>query len=406
MIMNKMIATGLKLSVFNLMIVALLGTLMRYKIAFSFPYLDQKFILLGHYNFAFYGWITSCIYIFILKYLYEKKPGLNTTIYKNLIAANFIVAYGMLISFLIGGYNWASIMFSILVLVISFVFCFYFIKDLKGVDGKAKIWFQSGFGFSMLSSVGSLYLSYMIMTKTARPDTYLAAQYFYLHYQYDGFFLFSCMGLLIYSFAKRDIHISKEQNRLIFWLMFFGCVIGYGLSVLWLKLPVWIFVLIIIGSVFQTIGAAKILLWIRKSWQLIKEVNTPFQRFILTYVGLAFVIKFGLQLGSTIPSISHFAFGFRNIVIAYLHLIFLMGVSTYLISRIIDTEYFKETKIYKWGVILFLLSVFLNELMLGVIGAFSINYTFIPHSPEILFGITLLILISALTMFFSMKRQK
>ena len=54
--MNK--AYWLKFSVFNFCIVALIGVLMRYKIAYSLPFLDQKFLQHGHSHFAFYGWIT------------------------------------------------------------------------------------------------------------------------------------------------------------------------------------------------------------------------------------------------------------------------------------------------------------------------------------------------------------
>lgn len=405
--LKRTIASGLKLSVFNLFIVALLGTLMRYKIAFSFPFADQKFMLEAHSHFAFYGWITSCLYMFILKYLQEKKPELKrTSFFKNLIAVNFIAAYGMLFSFFLGGYSWLSIGFSILALLVSFVFCYFFFSSLKGVDGKAKIWFQTGLIFAMLSSIGVIRLSYMLLTKSVTADGYLAAQYFYLHYQYNGFFLFSCIGLLVYSLAKKGVQISSERNRLIFWFMFFGCLLGYGLSILWMNLPLWVYLLVVTAAILQTVGAVNIYLWVKDLWGRIKEIQSPLERTLLIYAGSAFAIKIALQLGSVIPEISHFAFGFRNIVIAYLHLILLMCVSTYLISRIIDTDYFKITKTLKAGVILFMVGVFLNELMLGLMGAFSVNYTSIPYSHEVLFGITMLMFISTIIIFLSLKEVK
>lgn len=404
--MERSVASGLKLSLFNLMIVALLGTLMRYKIAFSFPVIDQKPMLESHFHFAFYGWITSCLYMFILKYLEEKRPELKTGIYKNLIAVNFIAAFGMLFSFLLTGYSAFSIFFILLALLVSFVFSFTFFRGLKGVRGKAKIWFQTGLIFAVLSSVGVLWISYMLSNKTVTTDNYLAAHYFFLHFQYNGFFMFSCVGLLIYSLSKRDIHIGKYQNRVIFWLMFFGCLFGYGLSVLWMNLPLWLYILVVIAALMQTTGCVKIYLWVRKNWRKIKETQEPLERTLLIYAGAAFAIKIALQLGSTVPSISHFAFGFRNIVIAYLHLILLMCISSYLINRIIDTGYFKIGKAFKFGAILFMISVFLNELVLGVVGMFSINYTYIPKTHEILLAITVLILISTILIFLGLKKVK
>lgn len=63
--MNNSIPTKyFRYSVISLFIVAVLGTLMRYKIAFSFPYFDQKNLLHAHSYFAFSGWIS---HFFILR---------------------------------------------------------------------------------------------------------------------------------------------------------------------------------------------------------------------------------------------------------------------------------------------------------------------------------------------------
>ena len=45
----------IKISLFSLLVVALLGVLMRYKIAFELPYLAQKNIQHAHSHFAFAG---------------------------------------------------------------------------------------------------------------------------------------------------------------------------------------------------------------------------------------------------------------------------------------------------------------------------------------------------------------
>ena len=46
----------IRFSIFNLMLVALIGLLMRYKILFEFPLLDQKSLQHSHSHFAFAGW--------------------------------------------------------------------------------------------------------------------------------------------------------------------------------------------------------------------------------------------------------------------------------------------------------------------------------------------------------------
>ena len=63
--MNTKVYQLLKITIFNLFIVSLLGVLMRYKIAFYLPLVDQKHLQEAHSHFAFYGWVTSAIYFFI-----------------------------------------------------------------------------------------------------------------------------------------------------------------------------------------------------------------------------------------------------------------------------------------------------------------------------------------------------
>jgi hypothetical protein len=49
----------------SLVLVASLGVLMRYKIAFEFPYLDQKNLQHAHSHFAFAGWVTQALMLLI-----------------------------------------------------------------------------------------------------------------------------------------------------------------------------------------------------------------------------------------------------------------------------------------------------------------------------------------------------
>ena len=61
----------LRISLFNLCIVAIIGVIMRYKIGFEFPYFDQKHLQHAHSHFAFYGWIAHTLYSFMVSFLYN-----------------------------------------------------------------------------------------------------------------------------------------------------------------------------------------------------------------------------------------------------------------------------------------------------------------------------------------------
>ena len=396
----------LKFSVFNFLIVALLGVTMRYKILYSMPFLDQKHLQEAHSHFAFYGWITNVIYVLILNYMHKINAQIDLKKYEKLIVVNLIASFTMLGAFLYGGYFWASIAGSTVALLCSFVFFFFFVRDAKKIQDFSKFWFLAGLFFAVISSVGVFNLGYMMMSKTATQDLYLASEYYYLHFQYNGFFIFSCIGFLLFSMKQAGSGISEKQNKLIFWLLFVGCVIGYGLSVLWMKMPVSIFAAIVVATIMQTIGAVLLFVFIKKNWTNLVLKWSPMHRFVLLYAGFAFAVKIALQLGSTIPALNQFAFGFRNVVIAYLHLVLLMCIATFLINQILATHYFTITNKLLMGFKLLLLGIFLNELILGLMGVFSIKYISIPFANEMLLGVSVLMFASIFWIFLHLKSFK
>ena len=402
----KNIAFWLKFSVLNFALVAFLGVLMRYKIAFSLPIVDQKHMQEAHSHFAFYGWITQVIYVLMIRYLQKFLSKNQLKKYSILLVVNAVAAYTMIPAFIYNGYYWLSIAASTVALLTSFVFLFYLIKDLKGIKDLSKPWFLAAFFFAVLSSVGVFGLSYMMMSGNMKQNLYLSATYYYLHFQYNGFFLFACIGFLLDSIRNVGAEITEKHNKSTFWLMFFGCVIGYGLSVLWLKLPLWIFIAIVLATLAQTVGAVKLFSIVKSNWTHLVINFSPMQRFVLIYVGFAFFVKILLQLGSNIPAVSQFAFGFRNIVIAYLHLILLMCISAFLINQVLATNIFKITKPVLTGLKLLLLGIFLNEAVLGIMGIFSIKYIAVPFSPEILLAVSVLMLVALLMIYFSLRKKE
>jgi len=291
-------------------------------------------------------------------------------------------------------------------LLCSFVFFYFFLRDSGKIQDASKIWFLAGLFFAVISSLGVFNLGYMMMSGNVSQDMYLASEYYYLHFQYNGFFIFSCIGFLLFSLKEAGSAISRNKNRLLFWLMFSGCLIGYGLSVLWLKMPVYIFTAIVLATVAQTAGAVMLYRFVKKSWTGLVLKWSPMQRFVLMFAGFAFAVKTALQLGSNIPALNQFAFGFRNVVIAYLHLVLLMCIAAFLISQILATNYFTVTKQLLLGLKLLLLGIFLNEFVLGLMGIFSIRYIAVPFANHLLLCISILMCLSVLWMFIHMRTKK
>lgn len=400
----------LKFSLLNLLIVALIGLLMRYKIGFEFPFLDQKHLQHSHSHFAFSGWISHTLMVLMIIFLEKRTKKIENRFlekYSSILTANLICAYGMLVFFIIQGYGLISIIFSSTSIVISCVFTYYFTKDLKLIPNNniSKNWYKAALFFNVISSFGTFALAYMMVTKNIRQNEYLASVYYYLHFQYNGWFFFACMGLL---FSYLNLKSSENQFfKRTFWLFFISCIPAYFLSTLWLDLPIWIYIPTVIAAFIQVYTWFRFLIIIKKTKRDFLENIPFFLRYILLFVGFALSVKFLLQLGSTIPVLSKLAFGFRPIVIAYLHLVLLAIISLFLLFYIYANHLIHFNKPIKIGVIIFSIGVLLNEIILAVQGIASFSYTIIPFANEMLFGAAI-ILVSGIgiTAFYSIKKVK
>lgn len=397
----------LKISLINLCIVAYLGVLMRYKIGFEFPYLDQKHLQHSHSHFAFAGWLTHTLMVLMVYFIQTKIADFNGNKYKNIIIANLICSYGMLISFIIEGYGAVSIVLSTSSIFISYIFAYRFIKDLKLLDDDflAKSWFKAALFFNVISSFGTFYLAYMMASKNVVQDWYLSSIYYYLHFQYNGWFFFACMGLLFgFLNLRKSEHSFYETS---FKLFAIACVPAYFLSTLWLDLPLWIYIIAVISAVIQVFAWFKFIAILLKTRKNILENYAPLLRYILLFVSFALSIKLLLQLGSTVPIISNLAFEFRPIVIAYLHLVLLAIISLFLLFYIYSNHLIVINKKIKYGILLFSIGVILNEIVLAVQGLAAFSYTLIPYVNEILFGVAILLLIGiVITTIYSIKKVK
>ena len=98
--MGKLHQQWLRISIINLLIVSFVGVILRYKITFALPFIDQKHLLHGHSHFAFAGWINQTIMVLMLIAISNQQENTLLKKYKVLIYINLLTAYGMLIMYL------------------------------------------------------------------------------------------------------------------------------------------------------------------------------------------------------------------------------------------------------------------------------------------------------------------
>ena len=300
----------------------------------------------------------------------------------------------MLLSFPIEGYGLFSIIFSTLSIFVSYWFAIVYCKDLKqqAIKLPSHKWFKAAVFFNALSSIGAFTLAYIMMNKIMIQKLSLLSVYFFLHFQYNGWFFFACMGLLM-SVTESYIKDKQMLNN-VFLSFFIACFPAYFLSALWLSLPAVIFIVVIASALTQIIAWGFIVysIWIfRTSFSLI----TLFSKNLFKLSAVALTLKLLLQLISTIPSLSQLAFGFRPIVIGYLHLVLLGVITISIICYVTAIEIKVINKVFKTGIIIFITGIIINEVLLMLQGISDIAYISLPFINELLL-IAALILFSGL----------
>jgi hypothetical protein len=390
--MNLPVQKWIRISLFNLFLVAFLGMIMRYKIVYPLSFVDQRNLLHAHSHFAFAGWITQSLMSLLVYHLYKRGRSEAFREYRNILYANLITAYGMLLTFPFTGYGLLSIIFSTLSIFVSYWFGIKYWIDLnKTKPGLvSSSWFKSAIVCNAISSLGAFSLAYMLATKNIHPEWYLACIYFFLHFQYNGWFFFSCMGL--FDEQLEMMGVEKKKLKGVFLLFVIACGPAYFLSALWLPIGTLAYLLVILSVFLQLTGWVWTLQLIKIVKQKIRQTIPPFAGTLFWLSAIALSAKLLLQAGSVIPSLSQLAFGFRPIIIGYLHLVLLGVISLFLLAYITAYKIIRINKITKHGIIVFVAGIIINELLLMIQGIADIRYEPLPYVNVLLLATAIILL--------------
>jgi len=248
---------------------------------------------------------------------------------------------------------------------------------------KSSLWFKSALLFNFIASIGAFALAFLMATSNANQTSYLLSVYGFLHFSYNGWFFFACMGLIVAELELIKAYTKKLS--IVFWLFSMACVPAYLLSALWLKLPVLLYILVVLAVLAQLIGWYLFLtILLDKQNHILKNYSKQV-RFLMVLSAIAFSIKIVLQTVSTIPSLSQISFGFRPIVIGYLHLMLLGVISLFLIAYILSKKIIAINSCFTIGLYVFIIGIIANEILLMWQGIKSMNYDGIANIAEYLF---------------------
>lgn len=346
------------ISFFYFLIAASLGIILR-----LFPVVNvdatYKHLVHTHSHIALLGWVYVALTSLIF-YLFIKKE----TVKKNTVIfwSTQITIIGMLVSFPITGYALFSIIFSSLFLICTYWFYALFRKNTTCLKNSYTYKFiNTSLVFMVFSSIGPWALGIIITTLGNSSHWYKNAIYFYLHFQYNGWFIFCLLGIFLHFIETAKIQVNRKVISTFYKLMVFSSIFTLFLSFLWIKPPAYIYIFAIIGSLLQLLALFSFHQIINSIKTQISQKITPLLFMILKFVYLLFIFKIALQFMSSIPYFAILISQIVDFVIGYLHLTFLGLVS---LSLFVFLSYFNLLKLSKFWIRIYLIGFITSEIII------------------------------------------
>lgn len=357
----------LTLGLINLSIVAFLGFVLRSKILFPLEFIDFRSTLSAHSHFAFAGWAGLSLLALLI---YDILPEVSSKkkIYQWVLAAIEISSLGMAFLFPFLGYTGITIFFSTLYVAAVVVFVPVFIKDvLQNVQDKnVKLLCTSALLSLMFSFLGTIGLSYIILTRSGASLLYRDSIYTFLHFQYNGFFTLAAFALLLNYIVTKGAASDKNAK----WFSVFLClsiIPTLFLSLLWHNKDLFYF----IGA----LGCVMILISLFYFFHFFKTLryNNYFlpgiAKSFLIFSIISFILKMLLQVGTILPRLGNAVYGDRPIIIGFLHLVFLGFLTFFILSTLIRDRFFtRGNKVISLPLVIFAIGILANESFLMLQG--------------------------------------
>ncbi len=339
---------------------ALLGILLR--LFFIIPISGNfRYVVHGHSHIALLGWVYLGLITLIYK-LYFSKEKISETYLRIFWFTNFTLL-GMLVTFPFTGYALFSIIFSTLFLLASYWAVWYFFKNIPEQYRFTYSWklIKKALIYLVVSSIGPWAIGGVMATIGNTSIWYKLSIYFYLHFQYNAWFILALLGVLFFTLEKAGLILPQKDFKIFFWMLNAGLILSLFLSALWVNPPVVIYLLGAAGAILQVAAFLKLFLILKKFSEEIRELFSPFVHLLLKISGFLLAGKVLMQLLTAIPFFANLAFLYTDFIIGYLHWVFLGVVSIALFAFL---NHFLLLKVEKVAFHIYFTGFLLSEVLI------------------------------------------
>ncbi|MGP6602453.1 hypothetical protein ACT4R9_01095 [Ornithobacterium rhinotracheale] len=356
-------------------IIALLGTYLR-----SFMHLplvlEYKNLVHAHSHVAFQGWLYLASFV-LLTHLYLTPQEYKKGKYGLQFKLTLLVVVGILISFALQGYALYSIIFSTLFQLLNYWFIYRFIKDSRK-EGKtismSLTFMYTGLFFNLVSSIFPFFIGFVAAKKSVSHEIYNALVYGFLHFQYNAWFMFIAIGLLLKSLEDKKIQIHRNLWKKFYLILLLSVIPATALSMGGMSFFSSIKIIAYAASALQILAAIYLItILIKVLPRFIHQTNRFVNYFWGTFL-ICLLLKISIQSISVLPWLKSLAFVEKNLILTYLHLCFIGVLSTSFLASLIEQKFLSINLWLKIGAGIGFLGFFITELIM-FLGGFHIFYS-------------------------------
>lgn len=349
----------------NFFIASLMGLLLRWMYVAPIEGVNFQFLMHGHSHVAMLGWVYLMLYCLIFHFFVPKESQ-QKTIYNRLFWVTEIAVIGMMIDFPAQGYAFASILFSTLHIFCSYWFCYLIWKDAKPSTFPEKRMLRTALFFMVFSTLGVWCLGPAVGIMGKASAFYQIAIQFFLHFQFNGWFLFAVLALF---FKQSKLNIEDKKFGVFYNLFVSSTLLTLALPVSWsLASPIFYWINAV-GVVIQLFSAMLFIQFIQPQFQTFFISLSTLEKIIYRFTLLSLALKIIIQLVVLVPELAQVSHQIRNFVIGYIHLTMLGIITGFLFGFAFQNVFLNpKSTIQKWGIYIFLLGFVATEVFLFLQG--------------------------------------
>lgn len=349
----------------NFFIASLMGLLLRWMYVAPVEGVNFQFLMHGHSHVAMLGWVYLMLYCLIFHFFVPKEAQ-QKPIYNRLFWVTELAVVGMMIDFPAQGYAFVSILFSTLHIFCSYYFVYLIWKDAKPVTFPEKRMLYTALSFMVFSTLGVWCLGPAVGIMGKASAFYQIAIQFFLHFQFNGWFLFAVLALF---FKQFKLNINEKKFRDFYNLLVTATVLTLALPVSWsLTNPIFYWINAI-GVMTQLLSFVLFALLIQPHFKDFFAPLSPLEKTVYRFALATLALKVIIQLIVLVPELAQISHEIRNFVIGYIHLTMLGIITGFLFGFAFQNGFLNsENTIQKWGVKIFLLGFVATEILLFLQG--------------------------------------